>query len=209
MIQGDNDMNRFEKLRIHLRGYALGKEWYRLVRVIEVANAVHSHTRKDGVTPEFQHQLEIASYLMTLGIASESLLIVAILHDLAEDYPDEWEVYSNEFSTLLLQTELVAIKNLNKNLFKTHSHYYSNMSNYLLSALVKGGDRINNVQTMRGAFSVEKMKSYIAESETDVLPMLKTARRQYPEHTLAFLNIETMLKNQIQIYKTFLYSETI
>ncbi len=200
-------MNRFEKLRIYLRSYALGKGWYRLVRVVEIANSVHTHTRKDGVTPEFQHQLEIAAYLITLSIATESLLIIAILHDLQEDYPEQWRIFQSELSTLLTPSEVNSLETLNKNLYDNTINYYAAVIKDMHAALVKGADRGNNIQTMAGAFSINKIREYISETETYVLPSLKEARRANPGYTQAFYNIETIIKNQIQLYKHFLDSK--
>jgi excinuclease ABC subunit A len=58
----------FDKRLIALRYTLLGKGYTRSIKALEFARKIHCGTRKDGITPEFQHQVEIALYLTTLKI---------------------------------------------------------------------------------------------------------------------------------------------
>ena len=49
------------------------------------------------------------------------------------------------------------------------------------ATLTKLLDRCHNVSSMAGTFSEEKLKSYIEETRVHVLPMLRKAKRMYPE----------------------------
>lgn len=96
-------MKQHEKLKIALRYWLLGAshnspEFLICVDALEFASSFHTGKRKDGVTPEFLHQITIANYLRTLipslDYPSETIA-VALLHDVAEDYDvgfDELEV---------------------------------------------------------------------------------------------------------------------
>ena len=42
-------------------------------------------------------------------------------------------------------------------------------------------DRCHNVSSMAGTFSVAKLKAYIEETRHYVLPLLRKAKKQYPE----------------------------
>lgn len=44
-------------------------------------------------------------------------------------------------------------------------------------------DRCHNVSSMAGNFSIEKQKSYIEETRTYVLPLLRKAKDCYPEES--------------------------
>src|SRR5277367_1472271 len=80
---------QYEKLRISLRYFLLGKEFYKAADALEFAGEYHTGLRKDGVTPEFQHQIEITHYLRTLlpsFLYPEETLTAALLHDVTEDY---------------------------------------------------------------------------------------------------------------------------
>ena len=80
--------NNFEKMRIALRYWLYGKGYKKASCAMEFARMYHTGTRKDGTTPEFHHQISVASYIRTLsGIRDlEATLSVALLHDVVEDY---------------------------------------------------------------------------------------------------------------------------
>ena len=60
--------------------------------------------------------------------------------------------------------------------------YYRRIRGDSTAVLIKALDRCNNVSTMAHAFSVEKMVEYIEETETYVLPMLKTVKSVSSEY---------------------------
>ena len=80
----------FERKRTALKGYCLGRDYVDVLRAITFAEEYHVGVRKDGVTPEFQHQIEIALHATTLkGLSNEDesiLLQMIMLHDVVEDY---------------------------------------------------------------------------------------------------------------------------
>jgi len=57
---------------------------------------------------------------------------------------------------------------------------------------------------MVGVFTLEKQSSYIDEVEKYFLPMLKQARKNFPEQVDAYLNVETMLNQQVSDIRNFL-----
>jgi hypothetical protein len=54
--------------------------------------------------------------------------------------------------------------------------------------------------TMLGGFSVPKRVSYIEETLDKVVPMLKIARRSFPEQYSVYENIKFVITNQVQLY---------
>jgi (p)ppGpp synthase/HD superfamily hydrolase len=191
---------KFSKLYIALKFRMHGSKFFKGMEALEYGRKIHAGTRKDGITPEFQHQLEIAKYLTTLSGSVpdlEGLIITALLHDTDEDYP-----FQIPFGKLesFGEERAKSIMLLNKHRHLSMEEYFAALALDARAALVKGADRINNFQSMkRGNFSLEKQDRYAAEVRDYFLPMLKEARKNFPEYMDAFYNIETILKFQYEL----------
>ena len=61
--------------------------------------------------------------------------------------------------------------------------YYNMLIQSKEAVITKLIDRCHNVSSMAGTFSVEKLKSYIAETRTYILPLLRKAKDCYPEES--------------------------
>lgn len=200
--KGVKIMNKFEKLSVALRYWLLGRKYFKAVEAMEFASKLHVGLRKDGVTVEFMHQISITHYLRTLSDlrSREETLIAGLLHDVVEDYNVPIEKIRDLFGEKIATAVLLLSKVIN-GVKKTNKEYYYAMQSDPIASIVKGGDRINNFQTMQGVFSVEKQIAYIRECEEHILPMLKEARRNFPDQELAYENIKHALVGQIQLLK--------
>lgn len=194
-----SNLTQYEKLRISLRYFLLGKEFYKAAEALEFAASYHTGTRKDGVTPEFQHQIEIAHYVRTLPslLYPEDTLTAVILHDTPEDYNVSQDVIEAKFGKRVsIATGLV-----DKNRWSNKQSQFEAIANDPVASVVKGADRSHNVQTMVGVFSPEKQLRYVDEVEKLFLPMLKTARRKFPQQETAYENIKHLLISQVTLIK--------
>lgn len=193
-----------------LRYWFHGKEYFTALEAMEFASQYHTGTRKDGKTPEFHHQVSIAMFLRTLEkglLFPQETLTAAILHDVVEDY----DVSVSEIRLKFGNAVADAVNALSKKadgFKKSEQDYYHNISQHPIASIVKGADRINNVQTMPGVFSREKQRSYIDESRALVLPMLKAARRKFPAQEASYENIKHMLISQISIIDLMIDEQT-
>ena len=194
------------KRTTHLRGFLLGRNYYMAAEAMDFASSFHTGTRKDGSTPEFAHQVYIVSYLTTLLPHlrhPEETLAVGFLHDVCEDYPVSFE----EIDRLFGERVGEAIRPLTKKYqgFKRDAHevIIAQQGNPI-SSVVKGVDRFNNQQTSPGVFSQTKILSYLDETRGDIIPMLKVARRRFPDQDLAYQNVKTVLFAQIELLEAAL-----
>ena len=60
------------------------------------------------------------------------------------------------------------------------NRYYNMLLENREATLCKLIDRCHNVSSMAGTFSIEKLKSYIAETREYVFPLLRKAKEKYP-----------------------------
>lgn len=192
----------YEKLFTSLKYYLLGKNYNQALKALNFARKYHSGVRKDGKTPEFQHQLEICSYLTTLkNLQNEELTLIAgLLHDVVEDYNIPKEVMINEFGEEVYSVVLTLSKKYNGKTLALDL-YFENISECVISSVVKGADRIHNIQSMIGVFSKEKQKKYMEEVEIYFLPMIKKASYNFPSQTQAYFNIKHLLRSQLELIR--------
>lgn len=199
-------MTSFEKLNISLRYWLLGAsqsqpEYLLALDAMEFARGFHCGKRKDGLTPEFQHQLEIAQYLRTMQrslLFPAQTLAVAFLHDVAEDYDIGFEELERRFGKQIAHSvQLLTKKHRGQHV--PMSVYFERIAQDPIASAVKGADRVNNLQSMLGVFTLAKQLSYCQEVRDHFLPMLKTARRMFAAQEPAYENIKLMLRSQLAL----------
>jgi len=195
-------MERYKKLEISMRSYLFGKAYYKALGALEYAREKTPGMRKDGKTPSFEHQYEIAFFVSSLkDVRNPELLFVgSFLHDLQEDMDISRFEIRNRFGE---DAERVVWKMTKKfeGQKKTTEIYFGELAEDPDASLLKGADRIHNIQSMVGVFTVEKQKLYIEEVETWILPMLKKARHNFPDQSAAYFSISHMLKTQIALIR--------
>jgi len=201
-------MNKFEKLKISLRYYLLGasktdKEFLKCIEALEFASSFHRGLRKDGITPEFEHQLVISHYIRTLINNLEypcETIITTLLHDVPEDYDVGFDEISNKFGSRSAKS-IELLTKFHRGHKKSNDEYFHGISEDPIASICKGGDRIHNLQTMVGVFDNQKQEEYVKEAEEWILPCIKKARRFFPSQELAYENIKLLMESQLQLIK--------
>jgi len=196
-------IQNYEKLRIAIQYWQVGRGFHNALRAMNFASKKHIGFRKDNVTPEFQHQVSQANYARTLikdFKYPEETMTTIWLHDVCEDYGVSNQEIVNLFgrrvghSVELMTNQISGIK-------KPTASYYHEMQFDPIASLNKGIDRIHNHQRMQGVFTREKQSAYISETEEYILPMLKEARKNFPEQESAYQNIRQVLLTQIDLIR--------
>lgn len=201
-------MDGYGKQRIALRYWLLGAGFHKAAEAMDFAEQFHTGTRKDGVTPEFAHQVQIAHYLRT-QLASvrhpEETLTVALLHDVREDH----EVSDSQIRSLFGNMVADAVDSMTKE-FRGHRRddvsLFERMAANPVSSMVKPADRINNQGSMVGVFTTEKMSDYVQETKELFLPMLKSAKRSFPDQEAAYEAAKLVLVGQIDLVEAVIAS---
>ena len=204
-------MENHQKAFISIRYFLIGAKMHLALEALEFASTFHKGTRKDGVTPEFSHQIAIAQYIRTLSsnlTYPEETLAVTFLHDTPEDADvGHLEIHSRFGEIVSTPVKLLTKKH--RGVKKPAEAYYKEMGSNAISSIVKGGDRIHNQYTMNGVWGVEKQKEYITETSQLLLPMLKEARRTFPKQEPAYENEKFVLKSQIALTQATLDAYTV
>jgi len=208
-----SDLSRYEKLSIALKHYLYGRTYFKAMEALQFGKQKHDGTRKDGVTPEVQHQIEIALYITTLkGVRDEeSTLIVALLHDIIEDTDVNRETVASRFGKAIGDGVWAISKKINGVPKYPDPNgdllYYNDCARDLYASVVKPADRIHNNNSMAGVFTLEKQKSYIMEVERHFLPMIKVSEGLFPDQFPAYMNAKHMLKSQAALVRNALQGD--
>lgn len=201
-------MSSFSKQRIALRYWMLGAGMHRGVAALEFAASHHTGLRKDGVTPEFAHQVQIACHVRTLvsGLRHpEDALCVALLHDVREDYDVEDMVIRELFGSRVADS-VDNMTKVFKNVKRDQGELFAAMAKDPVASVCKAADRIHNQGSMVGVFTPEKMGEYITETREFFIPMLKDARRNFPDQEPAYENLKLTLGSQLDFVTALLAS---
>ena len=191
----------YDKLEISLRYWLQGRRYFLALKAMDYAKKFHTGLRKDGVTPEFSHQVWIVNLLRTLESSlsqPEITLAAGFLHDVCEDYHVSFEEIAQRFGMEVAE----AVRRLTKKhrgIVLPPQAYYDGVAECQVASLVKGVDRSHNLGTMVGVFTFQKQVLYIAEVRDLILPALKRARRAFPEQEAAYENIKQGLLSRISL----------
>ncbi len=192
----------YKKLKQSFRYWVLGKAenepaYYKVLNALRIAEKYHTGLRKDGVTPELNHQITICSYLRTIHkyfVDPVKVFVVALLHDTAEDYAESITEIQNEFPDEF--EYIIRISKVRNGGKISYEQYFGEMKECYVCSIVKLADRISNISTMVGVFSYEKQTQYLRDLDDWFFPMLKHAKRKFPQQEPAYENMKIVLTIQ-------------
>lgn len=192
----------FAKREISLRYWMLGRGYHRAVAAMELGRRYHRGQRKDG-SPEFSHQVAIGQFVRTL-ISDlrhpEETLATIFLHDIREDYGLGDGEIRGSFGDQVANSVWHLTK-VFRGTKRAPADVFEGISGDPIASIVKGADRIHNFSTMLGAFTESKQREYIDEAQTYIIPMLKRARREFPQQEPAYENIKWALTSQMSLIR--------
>jgi len=209
-------LSKFEKLRIAARYWLLGmaetdRRYFKVLEAMEYGMAHHDGERNGG-EPEFIHQLSIFHHLRTLHRHIRNpvtVYILTFLHDAVEDPRTDKETKKKVFISLddiesRFGTEImIKVRVLSKEIMGQPNEAYSldMVFEDADTAVVKSGDRVNNVSSMIGVFKPARLERYVKETVEQFLDRIKLARRRFPDQEGVFENMKLELVNQLQLIK--------
>jgi (p)ppGpp synthase/HD superfamily hydrolase len=195
----------YGKTSASLRGWLLGKGYHQAIKAMEWAKSLHTGRRRDKVTPEFSHQVMMANFARTICdyfLEPENVFTTIFLHDLVEDKGVTLDQISEQWGNEVCNAVASLTNQVANGAKKEQSGWFHMMGYSPVASIVKGIDRIHNQSTMVDVFRPDKIDSYMAETEKYILPMLKAARKAFPEQESAYQNIRFVLMLQLDMIST-------
>lgn len=195
-------MDKFEKRKIALRYWLLGRGYNLALEAMEFGAFHHNGVRKDGVTPEFDHQISICHYIRTLPNLRdmEKTIVVGLLHDVSEDYGVLREELVRRFTEECAAAIWTMTKEF-KGVKRNPVEVFESIANDPLASIAKGADRGHNFNSMVGVFTPTKQIDYVKEGEKHFIPMIKKARRLFPDQEPAYENVKHLLTTQMAMVR--------
>ena len=191
------------KREISLRYYLQGAGFFQALEAMEFAQRYHTGFRKDGITPEFDHQISIAHYVRTMRaqlVHAEDTISVVFLHDVREDYGVSDEEIRERFGDRVARAVDAMTKTF-RGQVRSEQLVFEQIAADPIASVAKGADRIHNLNSMVGVFHKDKQLSYVVEAEEYFLPMLKTARRLHVRQEAVYENLKHILVSQINLLR--------
>lgn len=150
------------------------------------------------------HPLMMACHAHAMGIHDDSILAAILLHDVVEDT-------DTSLSELPVSDEVKEIVNLltfrvlpGKSKAQSKAAYYEAIRKNEKACIVKMIDRCNNVSTMAGCFSREKLVEYIDETETYIMPVIDVVKKGSPAYSDAAFLVKYQIISLIESIKSLI-----
>ena len=170
-----------DKMYTYIRGYASGVGMIQTQKALSFAREKHNGQKRKNGDPYIVHPLTMACNALSMGIRDDNTIATILLHDVCEDCgvaleelpgkryrpqgrsANDFQSYAREKQKILPRPDI-----------------YNMLIQSKEAVITKLIDRCHNVSSMAGTFSVEKLKSYIKETRTYVLPLLRHAKGALP-----------------------------
>lgn len=195
-----------EKLYTFLRGASSIANLQQTLIALPYAREKHKNQTRDSGEPYILHPLMLACHISSLSDKNDLknldiLLASALLHDVCEDC----NTNINELPVNLEVKEIVRLLTFDIKNGETKevakNRYYNEILENRNATIVKLVDRCNNVSTMSGPFTKERMKKYVEETYRYIYPLLEEAMIKYPTDTNQLFIIKYHLGSLIDFAK--------
>ena len=179
-----------EKMYTYLRGYATGKNMKQTLSALAFARKMHEGQLRKSGEPYIVHPLTMACNALSLGIDEDNVIATILLHDVVEDCGVSLEQLPVN-DTVKNAVNLLSFRVMEGETKQSATcRYYNLIPTSREASITKLIDRCHNVSSMAGVFSVEKLKAYIEETRTFVLPLLRKVKDTYPAYSNALFAIK-------------------
>jgi (p)ppGpp synthase/HD superfamily hydrolase len=175
-----HDLSTLEKI---LRGGG----YHQALISLSVARDYHPGFRKDGITPNFHHQVKVAfsayddrERIKAGGLKTDEIIAGSFLHD---TYEENQEIQLQELKERRLKEEVIGLmlglSKMRGGVTISTDEYYGQLLDDPRRLVVKLYDRRQNVESVFG-LKPEKLVNYFAET-SQLLDVAKKGRLKYPE----------------------------
>jgi len=153
--------------------------------------------------PAMFHPLLMACHAHAMGICSDSVLAVILLHDVCEDcgvLPEDLPFDGDIKHSVDLLTK---DRRQGETKEEAAERYYQEISADSTASIVKVIDRCSNVSLMALAFDRQRLIRYVTETQEYVMPLLKNIKEDGKYSDAAFL-LKYQLRSSLETIKALL-----
>ena len=156
----------------YIRGFATALRMEQTLKALTISREKRQGQLRKSGEPYIVHPLSTACDAMSMEIKDDNIIATILLHDVCEDCGVSLqELPVNEVVRRGVQLmTFIVLDGETKEIAKTR--YYNMLIQSKEAVITKLIYRCHNVSSMAVTFSIEKLKSYINETRTYVLPLL-------------------------------------
>lgn len=173
-----------KRMFTYVSGYANSHGLVQTKNALLFATQKHEGQFRKGKerAPYIVHPLNMACHALALGITDDVIVATILLHDVCEDCgmkPEELPV--DETVQRAVRYITFEIRD-GETKAQAKARYFHNIKKNREASIAKIIDRCNNISSMVHGFSKKRMKAYIEETRTYILPLLRVVKSMYPEY---------------------------
>lgn len=150
------------------------------------------------------HPLTMAVHAYSLGIREDDIFSAILLHDVCEDCGVEKEKLPVSDKAKEIVELLTFRKQDSMTKEESMSLYYKKIEDNEKAMLVKVFDRCNNVSTMSGSFTKEKIVEYMEETEKYIFPLVEKLKQGEKTYEAIVFSLEYHLNAVLETVKCLL-----
>lgn len=184
-----------------VNGWLSGRGYHKAEEALHFARALHNGLRKDGLSPEFSHQVFQVAYIIPfvdLLIHPEETITTIIVHDTIEDTSKNRREITGQFGEMVGEATWLMTKKKD-GVKKSAESYYRELFEHPITSVAKPTDRIHNLKTMPDAgWATSKIRGYGDDVEDHYYPGMKRARGLFPSQRPIYEHLKTSLAMQVE-----------
>ncbi|MCI7061970.1 MAG: HD domain-containing protein [Lachnospiraceae bacterium] len=185
-------MEKYLQEYIEKNGFAQSRE------ALKMAVKLHEGQKRAEGLPYIIHPMMLVMHGIALGLHSDDLTAVMLLHDVCEDCP----VTPEELPVNDTIKEAVRCITKDRRDGETKAQamgrYMENIRKSKEACIVKIFDRCHNVSSMAGTFSEDRMRAYIRETKEYIYPLIQYTKEKYPEYETMIFALEYQITSIIR-----------
>ncbi len=164
------------------------------LKAVTFATEAHKgQMRKRSTIPYIYHPLNLACHALSMNIEDDAVIAACLLHDVVEDCGVTYDELPVNDETKELVRLLTCSKTTPENRKEILDDYYAQIAENPKAALVKCIDRCNNITTMSGGLSRDRIFRMIRETEEYYPKLISVLKDE-----VAYSNAAWLLKYQIE-----------
>lgn len=161
---------------------------------------LHKDEKRDDGSDYSSHPLDTCRILLNFGIRNDRTLAGAILHDAKESNQITEEELEIEYDAELAEI----VDNQTKRKGEPLEKYYARVASKVESVLGKGADRLSNLGTAVGVYSIPRLSRYSKETKKYILPMIEEARHTSLEYCDALVALRDGIERILKVIDAFI-----
>ena len=191
----------WEHMKTYVKTTAKNLGLTNTLKAVTFATEAHKgQMRKRSSTPYIYHPLSLACHALSMDITDDAIIAACLLHDVVEDCGVTYDQLPVNDETKELVRLLTCEKTTPENRSKVLREYYDLIATNPKAALIKCIDRTNNLTTMSGGLSRERIYRMIKETE-EYYPKLISILKEEIEYSNAAWLLKYQMESLLDVYK--------